>query len=98
MKTVPNPTFTIKLPDGKEATAKDLLLLCVDFPPQGGFDQATQRARNRVAAILEKTEAGAELSFEDADYTVAQDAVKLMRWNARHYDFDKFSTLFGVGG
>ncbi len=96
MKTVPNPTFSIPLPGGKNATAKDLLLLCIDNQPQGGFDLATQRARNRVAAVLEKTEDGAEIALEDADYATAQDAVKAMRWSGRHADIVKFAELFGA--
>lgn len=96
MKTVPNPTFTIKLAGDKSATAKDLLLLCIDFQPQGGFDLATQRARNRVADVLEKTAEGAEIALEDADYAVAQDAIKGMKWGGRHKDIPRFAELFGV--
>lgn len=96
MKTVPNPTFTIKLPNGQDATAKDLLLLCIDFSPQGGFDLPTQRARNRIADVLEKTGAGAEIALEDADYTVAQEAIKGMKWGGRHKDIPRFAELFGV--
>ncbi len=96
MKTVPNPTFTIPLAGGKNATAKDLLLLCIDHQPQGGFDLATQRARNRVAAVLEKTTEGAEIVLEDADHTTAQEAVKAMRWAGRHADIVKFAELFGA--
>lgn len=96
MKTVPNPTFTIKLPDGKDATAKSLLLLCIDTTPPGGLDLPAQRARNRIADVLENTAAGAEIALEDADYTVAQEAIKAMKWGGRHKDIPKFAELFNV--
>lgn len=99
MKTIPNPTFSIPVSaakDSKNATAKDLLLLAVDQPPPGGFDMATQRARNRVAAALEKTVDGAEIALEDADYSVAQEAVKAWRSGIRHKDIEQFYGLLGV--
>lgn len=83
------------MPNGTPASAKDLLLLCIDHQPQGGFDLPTQRARNRIADALEKLEAGVAISLEDADYTVAQDAIKGMRWGARHNDIPRFAELFG---
>ncbi len=99
MKNIPNPTFSIPLtvgPNAKNATAKDLLLAAVDQSPQGGFDLATQRARNRVAAKLEGLADGAEIELEDSDYATAQEAVKAWRSGIRHKDIEQFYSLFGV--
>lgn len=99
MKNIPNPTFSIPLtvgPNGRNATAKDLLLAAVDQSPPGGFDMATQRARNRVAAALEKAVDGAEIAFEDADYATAQEAVKAWRSGIRHKDIEQFYALLGL--
>jgi hypothetical protein len=96
MKHIPNPTYVIKLPNGTEATAKDLLLLCIDYVPPQGLDLPAQRARNRVAIELEKMAPGAEIVLEDHDYVTAQDAIRMMRWNARHKDIVAHAELFGV--
>lgn len=96
MKNTPNPTFAIKMPDGKDATAKSLLLLCIDFTPPGGLDLSAQRARNRVADALENGLTSSDIQLEDADYAVAQEAIKGMKWGGRHKDIPRFAELFGV--
>lgn len=99
MKNIPNPTFSIPFtvgPNGRNATAKDLLLAAVDQSPQGGFDLATQRARNRIADKLEKTADGAEIELEDSDYASAQEAIKAWRSGIRHKDIEQFYALFGI--
>ncbi len=99
MKNIPNPTFSIPFtvgPNGRNATAKDLLLAAVDQAPNGGFDLATQRARNRVADAVEKVAEGGEIVLEDADYTTAQEAVKAWRSGIRHKDIEQFYALWGV--
>jgi hypothetical protein len=98
MKTIPNPTFAIKLkPDSeKPATAADLLRLTLDQIPAGGFDRVTIRARARIDTVLDATEAGKEIALEDADYAVAQKCVEEFRWGTRHADISRFLELFGL--
>ncbi len=54
MKTVPIVTY-------REGISTLILLkTCVDSTPQGGLDMATVRARLKVSAAIEKTEAAIE--------------------------------------
>ena len=96
MKTTPNPAFSIKGPDGKEMTAAGILLFCLSNPPQGGFDFATMRARNKVADAVEKLAPGAEITLEDAEHATAVEAVRAMKWTALNKDLLKFGELFGL--
>ncbi len=94
MKTTPNVTFAMKI-DGKNATTVSLLGLCLAHPPQGGFDFATMRSRNRVAEACEKVKAGGEIKLEDTDHATAIEAVKSMKWGVSHKELLKFGDLFG---
>lgn len=96
MKEIPNTTFTIRVSESKQHTTASMLMLCLNNPPQGGFDLATMRARNRVADVVEKTPDGGEIKLEDSDYATAQDSIRGMRWGAAHKDILKFSELFGL--
>ena len=98
MKTIPNPSFTLKAQsdDKQTATAADLLKLTLTQPPQGGFDFATMRARNHIADVIEKTKRGAEIKLEDADFAVAKKCVEDYRWGGNHPDILKFAELFGL--
>jgi len=94
MKTTPNVTFVMKI-DGKNATTASLLGHCLAHPPQGGFDFATMRARNRVSEVIEKVKAGGEIKLEDTDHAAAVEAVKNMKWGVAHKELLKFGALFG---
>jgi hypothetical protein len=94
MKEVPN-----KLVDIPGNTAKDfkgLLIQCLDFVPQGGFDPSTLRARARVEKAIEKAKPGGTLVFEDADFGTAQAAVRSVRWAGRHHFFIELADAFSV--
>lgn len=96
MKNIPNIPLTIELKPGEVATAATLLNLCLANPPPAGFDYAMMRARNRVSDAIDGLRVGDEIKLEDADYATAVEAVKTMRWAAKHKDILKFAELFGV--
>jgi hypothetical protein len=98
MKNIPNLQFTIKTDPAakKPATAADLLKITLTQTPQGGFDFATMRARNRLADALDKVKAGGDIRLEDADFVTAKQCVGSYRWAACHPDLLKFAALFGL--
>lgn len=75
MKTIPNLRFT------EIDTTATMLLACLNFPPQGGFDLATIRARTKIADIAEKVRPDETIVLEDADFVTAQIAIKQVRWS-----------------
>jgi hypothetical protein len=98
MKNIPNLQLTLKANPGDSAPADaaTLLKLVLANPPQGGFDLAAMRARNRVLDVLEKTTAGGTIDLEDADYATARNCVEQYRWGGNHPDILKFAELFGL--
>lgn len=90
MKEIPNVKFT------EADSAVSLLKLALQFPPQGGMDFAEIRARNRIADIIEKVEAGGVIKLEDADHAKAVEFVKLVRWTSSPKHLIAFAELFGL--
>lgn len=90
MKEVPNKQFT-----EKDSTVS-LLTTCLNNPGDNGLDLAAIRARSRVMDALEEIESGGMIKLEDADYTVAQQSVKSVRWAAPHKHFISFAEQFGL--
>lgn len=90
MKELPN------LQLNPETTTVSLLTVALNTPPQQGFDFTAIRARNRVADAIEGLKAGDVIKLEDADYTVAVDAIKGVRWTARSKEILKFAEQFGL--
>ena len=99
MKSIENKTYTI---DTAKLTTADLLNAAIAQSPFNahgqamGFDFALNRARGRVADVLEKLKLGEPIQLEDADYQTAVDAVRLVRWNRQHKVYDEFSKQFGL--
>ncbi len=98
MKNLINMQFTIKANDGDKTghTTATLLKHALMQTPQGGFDFATMRARNKVADLLDKTKAGDTIKLEDADFATSRKCVEDCRWGAVHPDLLKFGELFGL--
>jgi hypothetical protein len=90
MKEIANKQFT-----EIESTAT-LLQVCLNFPPQGGFDLATIRARNKVADAAEKARPGDTIALEDADFATAQAAIKQVRWGKPDRYLIQFAEQFGL--
>lgn len=85
MKRVENKKLT--LPGGTENYA-DLLVLCVNEPPQGGYDVAEMRKRIKIMDVI--GEGGDFFEFEDADFACIKQCVEGMRWNFAHKDILNF--------
>lgn len=101
MKSVPNLTYTMKIPgkpvEGKpvevvNATTARLLEMAMHERPEGGFTYAVMRERLRVTDAAEK--ATDTIQLEDADYAVAVRCVKECRWVSMHPDILKFCDQF----
>ena len=83
----------------------DLMEICLDIIPQGGFTPKDIRERNRIQDSIDnfrkkkaepkkegKTEPQIEL--EDSDYKAFIQIVKQSRWTIRNKDLQEFLSLF----
>jgi len=83
-------------PGGSEKTEKltypSLMVQALDTPPQGGFDRATSRDRNKTAIKIEEAvkDKKESVELEDAEMSVLYQAVMDWRIAFRHPGFDKF--------
>lgn len=93
MKTISNKTYDCQ---PKPVTTAELLIDSLKFTPQGGFDFATMRARTRAMDAAEKAGAGGTIDLEDADYSVAQEAIKNVRWGRMDKHLISFAEQFGL--
>lgn len=89
MKTITNKLTSI--PTGKaEPSFEDyfsLAKICLNQPPQGGFDVAEMAKRLRVMDAL----VGDQASLEDADYETLKACVNVARWGVLHRDIKEFA-------
>ena len=82
MKTFENKTVEIK---GAAPTSyAELLKVCLDVPPQGGFTTTEMKARLRVSSALDK--ANGHIELEDADYNKLVELIKDMKWGVVSQD------------
>ena len=84
MKKIENKNYTMMADKDRTATTVDLIKLCLNQPPQGGFNYEDLKNRERIDNALETME------FEDADFKNLVNYVKAMRWNIRHADILDF--------
>lgn len=97
MKKIPNAQTEIPLDENrKPATYADLLRVCLDMPPPGGFTLELIRKRARVETTIADAKPGGNMTFEDADFSTAQEAIKLKVWPIRHSALAAFAEAFGV--
>lgn len=92
-KEIPVMQFT------ESESTLSLLKVALNSPPLNGFDFAIIRARGRVMDAVEKLEKNKEdliLKLEDADYTVAVEAIKQVRWNKLSKHLIQFAEQFGL--
>lgn len=87
MKTFELKDTTIKNTDGF-LHYRDLIKMCLDNPPQGGFAMKDMKDRYRIEKLLEG--GGVTLELEDADAVNLKALVTSMRWGARHVDILTF--------
>ena len=95
MKIIPNPEIPVPKSTTEPVSSYAFLaMLALDFPPQGGFLPADQRARNRVAAVLEK--AGDKIELEDADFETLKKCVAVCPFNVRSIHIEAFYAALGL--
>lgn len=88
MKTIPNVKFN------ETESVVSLLTTCLNAIPEGGLNFTEIRARNRVMDAIEAVPNCTEIKLEDADYAVAQGAIKTTRWAIRNKHLIQFADLF----
>ncbi len=86
MKTVENKRLEIP---GNVKSTSDLIKICIQNPPQNGYDVSEMRKRIRVTDVIEKAGNGT-LEFEDADFECLRQCVKNMRWFVVHKEIIEF--------
>lgn len=78
----------------------DLIEVCLDILPQGGFSPSDIRDRNRIQNVIDKRDDDKKdlkkdsLAFEDADWKNLKKIVNTSRWVIRHKDLQKFLDIF----
>ncbi len=72
---------------------KDLIEICLDVLPQGGFTPSDIRERNRIQNALDKA-GKTKVDFEDADWDSLKKIVKASRWNIRDKEIFEFLEKF----
>ena len=74
----------------KHATTLELIKVCLNQQPQGGFSYKDLQDRERIDKAIKKE----PIKLEDADYKNLQKLVEDMRWTARHEDILDFVNEF----
>lgn len=85
MKTIENKKISIP---GDIKKYSGLITVCVQNPPQGGYDVDEMRKRIKIIDIIEK--GGTALVFEDADFDCLKQCVNSMRWAYMHKEILNF--------
>ncbi len=86
MKVIENKKLSIKPGDIKDYF--NLIALCVNKSPEGGYDISEMRKRVK---ILDKLEGGKDkVEFEDAEFACIKQCVVNMRWGFAHIDLINF--------
>jgi len=80
----------------KNLTYKDLIEICLDVLPQGGFTPEGIRDRNRIQKSLDGAKAGV-INIEDADFKNLEKLVKASRWTIRDKELATFLDKFEDG-
>lgn len=93
MKTLENKTTTMQKDGEIKHAYSDLLTLCVNNAPVGGFTPETMAARLRVIEATKKAvDEKAAIQLEDADAKTAKDCVNAMKWGMMHADIVAFTS------
>lgn len=87
--------FVDKSEEDKCLNYADLIEVCLDIVPQGGFSPSDIRDRNRIQNVIDKgIPKEGFLDFEDADWKNLKKIVIASRWVIRHKDLQKFLDIF----
>jgi hypothetical protein len=100
MQAIPLLSAPVKFSDGttKTLSTEQLIMYCLDNPPEKGFTVSEMRARGRVATAVEQVrEKGlTELVLEDADFGTLKTCVSQMKWAVRSEFILAFCEQFEV--
>lgn len=88
MKTLELKQTKLKLNQDGNATYKDLILLCVNVPKQGGFSISEIKSRLEIVNAVESAEG--TLKLEDAPTQLLQEIVSEFKWGSVHADIVEF--------
>lgn len=91
-KTIENKETTLNFKEGEETrkmTYFDIIKLCLDSPPQGGFSRDDIKKRNRIEDKL-KGEIGSTVELEHDEFYSLKKICNDMKWNTRVEDIENF--------
>ena len=88
MKTLELKQTKLKLNQDGNASYKDLILLCVNAPKQGGFTITEIKSRLQIVDAVEK--AGDNLQLEDTPADLLNEIVSEFKWGSVHADIVQF--------
>ena len=88
MKTLELKQTKLKINQDGNASYKDLILLCVNAPKQGGFSISEIKSRLEIVNAVESAEG--TLNLEDAPTQLLQEIVSEFKWGSVHADIVEF--------
>ena len=90
MKTIENRKTSIRVSEAEDKGASyfDLIMVCLNRTPQGGFTLEEMRRRLRVTDKLDPKKKSADL--EDADFDKLKECVRGMIWGAMSKELVEF--------
>jgi len=88
MKTLELKQTELKINQDGNASYKDLILLCVNAPKQGGFTITEIKSRLEIVDAVEK--ADGSLQLENSAAQLLQEIVSEFKWGSVHADIVQF--------
>lgn len=88
MKTLELKQTKLKINQDGNASYKDLILLCVNAPKQGGFTITEIKSRLEIVDAVEK--ADGSLQLENSAAQLLQEIVSEFKWGSVHADIVQF--------
>lgn len=85
MKTIKNNKLTV---NGVEKDYKDQILICLNFQTAEGMDYEGIKVRNKIEAVIEKS--NGSIVLEDYDAEALKEIVKKVRWISRDKGLQTF--------
>lgn len=72
---------------------KELLKICVNTPPQGGYTPEDMKNRVKILSVIDSS--NGEMKFEDAEYNTLKECVNKSRWNVLAPELVEFIEYVG---
>jgi len=90
MKTVENKTTSMLNEKEKKITYADLIKVCLNKAPEGGFSPEEMRKRMRVFGPVSAAKDNGKIKLEDNDIETIKSCVSTMMWLSMHEELVKF--------